>query len=107
MAPILADENDQVVISNSDNKTDKKFKEEKGLFYTTPSFFRIFNYPLLAGSYESLKDPNNVLLSKETAEKYFGNWKDAIGKTFKINNTDVVKVTGILAINTCKYTVSD
>ncbi len=82
---------------NSNSETIKKFKEEKGIFYTTPSFFSIFNFPLLAGSYETLKDPNYVLLTKETAEKYFGDWKTAIGKTLKINNTDVVKVTGILA----------
>ena len=96
-APVMADHDDQVVVLNSDNKTDKKFKESNGFFYTDPSFFKIFNFPLLAGSYASLKDPNNVLLSKETAEKYYGDWKNAIGKTFKINNTDVVKVSGILA----------
>ena len=97
VAPVLADHDDQIVVLNSDNKTDKKFKENKGFFYTEPTFFKIFNYPLLAGSYETLKDPNNVLLSKEAAEKYFGDWHNAIGKTFKINNTDVVKVSGILA----------
>lgn len=81
---------------NNANETVKKFKEEKGLFYTTPSFFNMFNFPLLAGSYQTLKDPNTVLLSKETAQKYFGDWKTAPGKTIKINNTDIVKVTGIL-----------
>jgi len=96
IAPFLADYNDQIVISNN-NETVKKFKEEKGFYVTTPSFFKIFNFPLLAGSYESLKDPNTVLLSKETAEKYFGNWQNALGKTIKLNNTDVIKVTGILA----------
>ncbi len=96
IAPFLADYNSQIVVLNSNNETDKKFKEEKGLYYTTPSFFKIFNFPLLAGSYESLKDPNNVIVSKETAEKYFGNWNNALGKTLKINNTDVAKVTGVL-----------
>ena len=96
IAPFLADYNDQIVISNN-NETVKKFKEERGFYVTTPSFFKIFNFPLLAGTYESLKDPNTVLLSKETAEKYFGNWQNALGKTIKINNTDVVKITGILA----------
>ena len=52
---------------------------------------------MLAGSYASLKDPNNALLTKETAEKYFGDWKTAIGKTIKLNNSDVLKVSGILA----------
>ncbi len=97
VAPVHADHDIQVVVLNSDNKTDKKFKESNGFFYTDPAFFKIFNFPLLAGSYESLKDPNNVLLTKETAEKYYGDWKTAMGKTFKIDNTDVVKVSGILA----------
>ena len=54
---------------------------------------------MLAGSYASLKDPNNVLLTKETAEKYFGDWKTAMGRTIKLKSysTDVLKVSGILA----------
>ncbi len=97
IAPFFAEYNDQVVVLNNRNETEKKFKEENGLYYTTSSFFKIFDFPLLAGSYESLKAPNNVILSKETAEKYFSNWNDALGKTIKINNTDVAKVTGVLA----------
>ena len=97
VAMVLADHDDQVVILNRNNETVKKFKEENGVFCTSPSFFRVFDFPLLAGSYETLKDPNNVLLTKETAEKYYGDWKGAIGKTIKLNNTDVLKVTGILA----------
>ena len=97
VASVHADHDNQVVVSDSDSKADKKFKESSGFFYTTPAFFEIFNFPLLAGSYESLKNPNNVLLTKETADKYYGDWKTAIGKTFKLDNTDVVKVSGILA----------
>jgi putative ABC transport system permease protein len=52
---------------------------------------------LLAGTTESLKDPNNALLTQEIAEKYFGNWKTAIGKTIKWENKTVIKITGILA----------
>src|SRR5258708_35269600 len=60
---------------------------------------------MLAGSYESLKDPSNVLLTKEIAEKYFGDWKTAMGKTIKLqmggyvfeHGTEVLKVSGILA----------
>ncbi len=97
LAPLMNDENDQLVILNDKNEPVKKFKEPKGVFYTTPSFFSIFNFPLLSGSYETLKDPGNVLLTKETAEKYFGNWQTAIGKTIKLNNTDILKVAGVLA----------
>ncbi|HEY8927762.1 MAG TPA: ABC transporter permease [Mucilaginibacter sp.] len=105
LAPVFASQNDQLFILNSSGNTEKLFREQQGLFYTTPSFFKIFNFPLLAGSYESLKDPNNVFLTKETAEKYFGDWKTAMGKTIKLqmggfmfeHGTDVLKVSGILA----------
>ncbi len=100
VASIYSDEGDQILILDNNGNTVKKFKEQKGVFFADASLFNIFNYPLLAGSYNSLKDPNNVLLSKETAEKYFGNWKTAIGKTLKIAtaySTDNLKVTGVLA----------
>ena len=94
---IYADYNDQFLVLNSNGETLKKFKEERGVFFIEPSFFDVFDFPLLAGSYASLKDPGNALLTKETAEKYFGDWKKAIGKTIKLNNNDVLKVSGILA----------
>jgi ABC-type antimicrobial peptide transport system permease subunit len=52
-----------------------------------------------------LKDPNNVLLAKESAEKYFGDWETAMGKTIMLeaggyifeHGSEVLKVSGILA----------
>ncbi|HEV8270057.1 MAG TPA: ABC transporter permease [Chitinophagaceae bacterium] len=105
VAPIFASHDDQLLIPDDDGTTVRTFKEGKGVFFTAPSFFKMFDYPLLAGSYESLKEPNNVLLTKEMAEKYFGDWKTAIGKTIKMevggylfeHGTEVLKVSGILA----------
>jgi len=96
IAPIFSDRDDRVLVLNNNGATVKKFKEEKGIFYTVPSFFNIFNFPLLAGSYASLKDPNNCLLTKQTAIKYFDDWKTAIGKNIRLNDKAVLKVTGIL-----------
>jgi len=105
VAPIYASQNDQLLIPDSNGNADKVFKEQRGLFYTEPSFFKMFDFPLIAGSYESLNEPNNVLLTKETAERYFGSWEGAIGKTIKLeaggykfsHSTDILKVSGILA----------
>ena len=105
VAPIFASHDDQLLIVDNNGNTEKDFKEQHGVFYMDPSFFKIFDFPLLAGSYASLKDPNNVLLTKETAEKYFGDWKTAIGRTIKLqmggymfeHGVDVLKVSGILA----------
>ena len=109
VAPVYASHNDELQVLNDNGTPVKNFKEQSGVFYTVPSFFKIFDFPLLAGSYESLKDPNNVLLTKEMAETYFGSWKTAIGKTIKLTGTYSIgaglfqsppvslKVSGILA----------
>ena len=97
VAPIYADYDDQLIVLDNNNSSVKKFKEDKGVFFTVPAFFNIFDFPLLAGTYETLNNPNNVLLTKDIAEKYFGDWKNAIGKTLKLNNTNTLKVSGILA----------
>ena len=109
VAPVYASHNDELQVLDGNGTPIRNFKEQSGVFYTTPSFFNMFNFPLLAGSYESLKDPNNVLLTKEIAENYFGDWKTAIGKTIKITGyysmgaglfqfpATALKVSGILA----------
>jgi putative ABC transport system permease protein len=109
VAPVYASHNDELQVLDDNGTPVKNFKEQSGIFYTSPSFFNMFNFPLLAGSYESLKDPNNVLLTKEIAENYFGDWKSAIGKTIKIRGyysmgaglfqfpATALKVSGILA----------
>jgi len=105
VAPVYASQNDVLLTLDNNGKTEKVFKEQRGLFYIGSSFFKMFDFPLLAGSYASLDDPNNLFLTKEVAEKYFGNWKTAMGKTVKLqaggymfsHSTDVYKVSGILA----------
>ena len=109
IAPVYASHNDELQPLDDNGTPVKNFKEQSGVFYTAPSFFKMFDFPLLAGSYESLKDPNHVLLTKEVAETYFGDWKTAIGKTIKLTGTYSIgaglfqsppvalKVSGILA----------
>ena len=75
----------------------KKFKEEQGVFFTESSLFDIFDFKWLAGSPASLKNINSAVLTKTIAEKYFGDWQFAMGKTIKWNNQDPLKITGILA----------
>jgi putative ABC transport system permease protein len=102
---IFASHDDKLLIPGENGTAVKAFNEDKGVFFTEPSFFKIFDFPLLAGTYESLKDPDNVLLTREIAEKYFGDWKIALGKTIKLqlggyifeHGTDILKVSGILA----------
>ncbi|HZF63208.1 MAG TPA: ABC transporter permease, partial [Chitinophagaceae bacterium] len=75
----------------------KKFDEENGVFFADPQFFQIFDFKWLAGDPKTgLSEPNTGVLVKETAERYFGDWKAAIGKTIKHDNKRLIKITGIL-----------
>ncbi len=68
----------------ADNKgTIKSFREEH-ICYADSNFFRIFSFPLVAGQ-ASLANPNAVLLSSATAQKFFGTTR-ATGKTITISN---------------------
>lgn len=74
----------------------KKFKEDEGVLFTEPELFEIFDYEWLAGSPASLEEPNHIVLSRETADRYFGSWEMAMGKSIKANNSELFEVTGVL-----------
>lgn len=86
-----------VLGTNSNNtNNEKKFIEEGGVFYADPEFFEVFQHKWLTGTPAVLKEPNVVVLTKKMAEKYFGNWKDAVGQYLKSDNAIVSKVAGII-----------
>lgn len=90
-------DNMQVMAMGKDGTPEKKFKEKEGCFRLEPSFFSIFDITWLAGNgAKSLDDPNSVVLTRQTAEKYFGDWKQAMGRTIKIFNHDLFTVSGII-----------
>ncbi|NSL86208.1 FtsX-like permease family protein [Chitinophaga sp. Mgbs1] len=73
----------------------KKFKAD--VFFAEPAFFDIFNFPFLTGNAgTALSEPNTVVLTEETANKYFGDWHTATGKFIRYDNGLLCKVTGIL-----------
>jgi putative ABC transport system permease protein len=93
-AAISGYNNVQVDVTAPDGSEKKKFKEVY-VFTAEPQFFKMFNFSLAAGSINSLNEPNTVLLTKDVAAKYFGNWRLAMSKTLHIYGSDI-KVTGIL-----------
>jgi len=79
----------QVTVKGSDGSSatsNKKFWEEEGVFYGEPELMQLFEVNFLSGNREVLKDVNSVVLCKSLAEKYFGNWKQAVGKRITIDN---------------------
>jgi putative ABC transport system permease protein len=87
-----------VMSATTGNHTDAKYREESGILYAEPQFFDMFAFKWLAGDKPTaLNDPNTVLLTRSIAEKYFGSWQSAIGRSVKLDNYWVLKVTGVLA----------
>jgi len=73
----------------------KKYQEEKGVVYTQPSFFKIFDRKILAGDVEKgLDEPNEAVISEKLALKYFGK-QDAIGEVLNVDNAEY-KITAII-----------
>src|SRR6202012_5646939 len=85
----------QVIIPENGSSTPKKFKETSGVFFAEPQFFDMFSFPTVAGDRNSLKMPGNILLTQTIADKYFGDWHNAMSKTFSMDGIPV-KVAGIL-----------
>ena len=77
---------------------EKKFKEKDGVLLVQPAFLSIFDFPLLAGDpAKVLVDRMSVVMTKSTAERYFGDWRRAVGRTVKFQNHDLFNVTGVMA----------
>ncbi|MBD1208345.1 MAG: ABC transporter permease [Ignavibacteria bacterium] len=75
--------------------TDKQFFEERFL-YADSSFFHVFSFPLLSGNADKiLHEPYTVLLTEETARKYFGT-ENPLGQTLRIGGERDYRIVGIL-----------
>ncbi|MHC2990248.1 hypothetical protein OB13_01080 [Pontibacter sp. HJ8] len=65
--------------------------------YTDPEFFEVFTFPLLQGDAKTvLSQPHSVVISETVAKQFFDSPDEAMGKLFKINNTQSYKVTGVM-----------
>jgi ABC-type antimicrobial peptide transport system permease subunit len=95
VAAIFRNDGSHYTIENNDGPV-KKFKEDES-YYAEPQFFNIFDFGWLAGDKKTaLAEPNSVVLTQDEANKFFGNWQNAIGKVIKYENKTNLKVTGIL-----------
>lgn len=73
----------------------KKYSEEAGVVFTQSNFFKIFDRAILSGDTEKgLDDPNEAIISKRWALKYFGK-EDVIGEVVKFDAHEY-KVTAVM-----------
>ena len=74
---------------------DKRFWEE-GFCLTDSTFLDVFTFPMVKGNPgTALREPNSVVLTEETARRYFGD-EDPMGKVLLYNHDIEFKVTGVL-----------
>jgi putative ABC transport system permease protein len=74
---------------------DKSFADERA-FFADPSFFSMFDFPLIEGnSARPFADAHSVVVTKKTAKKFFGG-EDALGKVIVADNKENFTVTGII-----------
>jgi putative ABC transport system permease protein len=64
--------------------------------YFEPSALQMLSFKMLKGDNNSLNDPSAIMLSESTAKSYFGN-ADPVDQLMKVDNNQVVKVTGVYA----------
>jgi predicted permease len=96
VAAIYQQTNEQVSVPGSAGETEKKFREENGLFYAEPQLFSMFDFKVISGDTKSLSEPNTAFLTRATAVKYYASWQNAIGKTIRIGSNTTVTIAGIL-----------
>lgn len=90
-----------VRISNSSvsfYKNEEAVKEAR-ILYADSSFFNVFTFPLLMGDARTaLVEPLSIVLTRSTAEKYFGlSWEtqNLVGKTMTGTNNKSYLITGV------------
>ncbi len=81
-------------------KHDERLNEEANFYFTEPSLFEVFDFPLKHGDPKTaLSNNNSIVLSREMAKKYFGS-KNPVGQkmSFTIFNTSqfIFTITGVL-----------
>jgi len=73
----------------------KRFNEQKNHF-ADPSFFSVFDFKIIKGDEKNpFPDNNSIVITKSTAEKYFGN-EDPVGKIIVADDSVNFKVTGVI-----------
>jgi putative ABC transport system permease protein len=65
--------------------------------YADPELFSMFTLPFVQGNAKNaFSQPRSIVLTEKTAQRFFGNDKNVIGKTTRMNNKQDYIVTGVL-----------
>ena len=65
-------------------------------YFAEPDFFRIFDFKWLDGQKtDALNEPNTLVIARNTAERCFDRWEDALGQTVLVDQIPMV-VRGVI-----------
>jgi putative ABC transport system permease protein len=96
VVPIIVSSEVQVNIRKSDNSdTRDKYKVES-VFFTNSEYQDLFELKFLAGSRDVLDLPDQVVLSRDEGDRFFGKWESSIGKTVELTNGVSLQVGGVV-----------
>ncbi|UJH69164.1 ABC transporter permease [Allomuricauda sp. SCSIO 65647] len=74
---------------------DKTFRQEG--FHVGDDYFDMFSYDFLEGTVASVMDsPDNIAISEEMAQLFFGSVENAIGKSITYENSRPLQVSAVL-----------
>lgn len=70
--------------------------QEDRVILADSTLFDVFTLPMIEGDpHTALVQPNSVVITRSTAEKYFGT-TNVVGKTLTVNDTSSYKITGVI-----------
>lgn len=76
---------------------DKNFMEPR-FYMADENFFQVFSFPFIFGDpVTALENPNTLVLSSETSEKYFGS-ENPVGKSVIVDGGDSYEITGVFEV---------
>lgn len=96
VSPFVQLQDMEVKLPQENSLIRKAFKEKRGVFSVTPDFFQMLDFTWLAGTPAVLADKQGVVLTRETATRYFGDWKKALGQTIQLGYDLRLQVGGIV-----------
>ena len=78
-------------------KLDDQLYKERRVWYADSSVFRVFSFEPVYGDLDrALTEPHSLVLTRSTAEKYFGK-KNPVGKIIEVGSTPTpYQVTGVI-----------
>lgn len=95
--PADIEETVRVLDGNSLVEWDDQRFEEENYYYVDPNFLSFFGFELSHGDPQTaLSKIHSIVLTSETARRYFGSESQAVGQTLRIDNSYDALVTGVL-----------